>query len=210
MNIVMLWICQRNNKNDKKSYQCAAFLTPSSESPHVSPSLYSIEKKPQNFSFSFHLVLVFCPAPVSCPLCVKNKEDVVQRVMTELLRVSVIFGCDIFIASLNVFCEHNYHPATTEGKTGWYRQTTKRIHFPPGVFSSWKGYYSRKHYPGDVDAPKCNLVTVALMFPQCLWESHHSKQKHLVSQVAGVVWKWKNEKKINVASEHGGECIGII
>lgn len=206
MIIAMLWICQRNN-NDKKNLTNALPSLHHHLSLHMSPHHSILFKKNQTFSFSFHSVLVFCPAPVSCPLCVKNKEDVVQRVMTELLRVSVIFGCDIFIASLNVFCEHNYHPATTERKTGWYRQTTKRIHFPPGVFSSWKGYYSRKHYPGDIDAPTFNLGNVALMFPQCPWESHHSKQKHLVSLVAGTVWKWKNEKKMN---EHGGQCIGII
>lgn len=69
-------------------------------------------------------------------LCVcRTKKDAVRWAMRGLLRASVIFGCDISIAALNVWCQPIYYPLTGERKTAdrkqrmmgwWYEREEKK------------------------------------------------------------------------------------
>lgn len=59
-------------------------------------------------------------------LCVwRTKKDAVRWAMRGLLRVSVIFGCDISIPGLNVWCQPIYYPLTGERKPADRKQATE-------------------------------------------------------------------------------------
>lgn len=81
---------------------------------HLFPpaSCFSSLKTSQTFSSST-LLLSFHPCSLNLFLaCVwRTKKDDVQRAMRGLPGISVIFGCDISIAALNVWCQPIHYPA---------------------------------------------------------------------------------------------------
>lgn len=58
-------------------------------------------------------------------LCEEQRRTLSSGWWRGLLRVSVIFGCDISIAGLNVWCQPIYYPVTRERRIQRYTQATK-------------------------------------------------------------------------------------